>query len=132
LLGHLSFFNALFSPLFPQTPSYSQHNRDSISKIHLSDTVLKKRFDRGAWNLMVSEATPLLFDRYIHNEDYARISFQTVGNNLSLSSWTFDNDPFVTNQFGHPFHGSLFFNTLRTNGYSFWQSLPATFVGSYL
>ena len=124
--------NFLFSSVFSQTPFYAHYNSDSISKIHLSDSVLKKRFGRGAWNLMVSEATPLLFDRYIHNEDYARISFQTVASNFKLSSWTFDNDPFVTNQFGHPFHGSLFFNSLRTNGYSFWQSLPATFVGSYL
>jgi len=38
----------------------------------------------------------------------------------------------LTNQFAHPSHGSVFFYAFRYNGYSFWQSVPAVFAGSYV
>lgn len=91
-----------------------------------------RHFQRAATTLLLAEATPFLFDRYIANKDYARISFSTIGYNLKPSSWTWDDDGFQTNQIGHPFHGSLFFNAFRSNGYSFWQSVPAAFAGSYI
>jgi hypothetical protein len=81
---------------------------------------------------MVAELGPILFDRYLAHKDYACISFHSVGYNLQPGSWAWDDDGFQTNQIGHPFHGSLFFNAFRSNGYSFWESVPATFVGSYL
>ncbi|MBS1533351.1 MAG: DUF3943 domain-containing protein, partial [Bacteroidetes bacterium] len=64
--------------------------------------------------------------------DWANISFKSIGSNLRPSSWAWDNDLFQTNEIGHPFHGSLFFNAYRSNGYNFWQSAPAAFAGSYL
>ena len=91
-----------------------------------------KNFARSALYLGIAEATPFVFDRYIMNKDYAKISFQSIGNNLKLSSWAWDDDGFQTNQFGHPYHGSLFFNAFRVNGYSFWQSAAATVTGSYI
>jgi hypothetical protein len=89
-------------------------------------------FQRAATTLLLAEATPYLFDRYIANKDYAHISFSTIGYNLKPSSWTWDDDGFQTNQIGHPLHGSLFFNAFRSNGYTFWQSVPAAFAGSYI
>lgn len=91
-----------------------------------------RHFPRAAAELFLAELIPICFDRYIADKDYARISFQTVGNNLSPASWTWDDDGFQTNQIGHPYHGSLFFNAFRSNGYSFWQSTLAAFAGSYL
>lgn len=91
-----------------------------------------KRFGKAVLLLGLSETCPFLFDRYVAGKDYARISFGSVGNNLKPSSWEWDDDPFQTNEIGHPFHGSIFFNSFRSNGYSFWQSAAATFAGSYL
>lgn len=91
-----------------------------------------KNFRRAALTLTLAEGVPFLFDRYVAHKEYAKISFQTIGHNVKLSSWTWDNDGFQTNQIGHPFHGSLFFNAFRSNGYSFWQSVPAAFAGSYI
>lgn len=91
-----------------------------------------KNFGRSALYFGIAETAPFLFDRYIMNKDYAKISFQSIGNNLKLSSWAWDDDEFQTNQFGHPYHGSLFFNAFRVNGYSFWQSSAAAIAGSYL
>ncbi len=89
-------------------------------------------FTRSAGTLLLCEFTPLVVDRYMRHMDYANISFQTIGDNMKLQSWTWDDDGFTTNQFGHPYHGSTFYNSFRSNGYNFWQSSLATFTGSYL
>ena len=122
-----------FNPVFCE-PSFNRQalGDDSVPKTHFPDTPVRKRFWRGAGELTLVEMTPWLVDQYLRKEDYTHISFQSVADNLKPGSWAWDNDPFVTNQFGHPYHGSLFFNAFRENGYSFWQSVPASFAGSYL
>jgi len=90
------------------------------------------RFIRASGELLLAGVAPFLFDRYVTRQDYAMISWQTVGHNLSPGSWEWDYDGFQTNQIGHPFHGSIFFNSFRSNGYGFWASVGATFAGSYL
>jgi len=82
--------------------------------------------------LLSSEVVPVIFDRYIKNADYARISPSNVFYNLNPAHWTWDDDGFQTNQAAHPYHGSIFFNCFRSNNYSFWQSAPAVCAGSYL
>lgn len=71
------------------------------------------------------------FDRYILNEDFARINSRTIKRNLkSLPVW--DTDMFSTNLVAHPYHGSLYFNAARSNGMSFWESIPYTVGGSLM
>ena len=43
-----------------------------------------------------------------------------------------DNDAMGTNMFMHPYHGSLYFNSARSNGYNFWQSGLFAFGGSFM
>lgn len=126
----------LLSPvaLFAQEIHYQLNTKEFISrKISTEDTAFNhKRFGRAAIEFGFAELTPWSFDHFIAKKDYSDISFKTVGHNLKLGSWQFDNDPFTTNQFGHPYHGSIFYSTFRANGYTFWQAVPATFAGSYL
>lgn len=75
---------------------------------------------------------PWAVDECLRKEDYTHLTWQSTGYNLSPWHWAWDNDPFTTNEFGHPYHGSLFYNSFRANGYTFWQSVPASFAGSYL
>lgn len=105
---------------------------DSVPENKMQDSLVKKRFGRAVLELMLAEATPFLVDQYIRQVDYTRISFKTIGSNLSPHSWVWDGDGFTTNQFGHPYHGSQFYSAFRANGYSFWQAAPAAFAGSYL
>lgn len=71
------------------------------------------------------------FDRFIMNEDFASINYHTIKKNLqTLPVW--DTDMFSTNLFAHPYHGSLYFNAARSNGMSFWQSIPYTVGGSLM
>ncbi len=43
-----------------------------------------------------------------------------------------DNDPFSTNQFLHPYQGSVYHGAARSAGLDFWQSMGYTFGGSLL
>jgi hypothetical protein len=91
-----------------------------------------KRFWRAAGELGLAQAVPFTYNRFIANTDFSHISFSSIGHNLKPNSWTWDSDIFRTNQFGHPYQGSLYFSAFRTNGYTFWQSVPAAFAGSYM
>ncbi len=71
------------------------------------------------------------FDRFVMNEEFAKVTFKTIGNNLQ-NGFVWDNDQFSTNLFAHPYHGNLYFNSARSNGLSFWQSAPYAFCGSLM
>jgi len=71
------------------------------------------------------------YDRFIRSGD-------TSGFHVGFNSWwdnfqhgfEFDDNHFNTNQWAHPYQGSLNFNTARSNGYGYWGSLPFAFLGS--
>ena len=97
-----------------------------------TDTLVKKRFGRAAILWSLTQITPWVYDRYIAKADWAYISIKSLRYNLHPASWEWDIDGFTTNQFAHPSQGSIYFNAYRSNGYNFWQSVPAAFAGSYL
>lgn len=115
------------TPFYTPPPVTSRARQREIRDSLLNHKHLQRAFIEFGF----SEITPWTIDK-LAGKDYANISWKTVGYNLNPGHWAWDNDPFQTNQFGHPYHGSYFFNSFRTNGYSFWQSVPATFAGSYL
>lgn len=45
--------------------------------------------------------------------------------------WVWDDNSFSTNQFMHPYHGSTYFNSGRSNGLSFWESATLSALGSF-
>jgi hypothetical protein len=61
------------------------------------------------------------------------------GFKIGIGSWVesiengFDWDPnnFSTNQWAHPYHGNLYFNAARSNGFDYWSSLGFAFGGSF-
>ena len=80
--------------------------------------ILTNRFD--AWVLNVHDT----IDGY-----YARVSPRSWSNNIH-SGWVWDADNFSINMFGHPYQGGSYFRAGRTNGLTFWESVPLAFVGS--
>lgn len=119
--------DALTQQVFYPTPP-----SDSIAKIPLVERPRRKRFGRGALELALAEAVPFSFNRYVQHTDFAQVDWQSTGHNLNPANWRYDSDDFGTNNFSHPYHGSLYYNSFRSNGYSFWQSVPATAIGSYI
>ncbi|HEV7367131.1 MAG TPA: DUF3943 domain-containing protein [Gemmatimonadales bacterium] len=90
-----------------------------------------KRFWAGAGELMVVQFIPWAFTKYVTKGEWSNISPRTWADNLKFP-WQWDNNKFNNNQFAHPYHGSLYFNTGRSNGYNFWQSAPWAFGGSLM
>lgn len=90
-----------------------------------------KRFGWGFAELMLVQAIPATFNNVKRGEVWAKISPRTWYDNLQ-NAWKWDDNAFVNNQFSHPYHGNLYFNAARTNGYSFWASAPWAFGGSLM
>ncbi|MGE5413222.1 MAG: DUF3943 domain-containing protein [Syntrophomonadaceae bacterium] len=93
--------------------------------------VAHRRFWLAAGELALMEFLPWAWNRYVTDEDFARISWHTVSENFK-AGFGFDNDDFPVNQAQHPYHGSLFFNAARSNGYTYWESGLFTLAGSFV
>ena len=57
------------------------------------------------------------------------VTWSSIKDNLR-SSWGTDNDPFKTNQLGHPYQGSMYHGFARSAGLSYWESAGYAFAGS--
>ena len=91
----------------------------------------RKRPLRAFGELMIVQLIPFSFNAVIRDKPWAKVSLQSWEENLE-NPWQWDNDHFINNQFSHPYHGNLYFNSARTNGYSFWGSVPWAYGGSFM
>ena len=117
--------------------SYSMMVRQDV----LPDTTYipweaKKRFWVAAGEVGILLFIPWALARWVRSwedpaDNWAKVTPDTWWRNLSMG-WEYDGDNFLTNQFSHPYHGALFFNAARTNGYNFWESAPFALSGSML
>ncbi len=89
----------------------------------------KKRFWQATAGVVGINVGVWAFNRYIVKEDFANISINSVKENIK-HGFIWDNDKLSTNMFLHPYHGSLYFNSARSNGYNYWQSGLFAFGGS--
>jgi hypothetical protein len=94
-------------------------------------TVPRRHFGAAAGEVVLLEVLPWAVDRYVSKEDFAYISFDTIKKNFQ-TGFKYDNDDFQINQSSHPYHGSLFFNAARANGYGYWESAAFTLAGSLI
>ena len=65
----------------------------------------------------------------IRGQVTARITPASWWENMS-NGWVWDLDDFEVNQVGHPYQGSNYFNSGRSNGLSFYESAALTAFGS--
>lgn len=61
------------------------------------------------------------FDRYVRNVYFSHISLKSVADNIK-TGFKWDNDAIGANMVAHPYHGSLYYNAARSNGFNYWQS----------
>ena len=81
----------------------------------------KKRLGQSAAGVLGVNTAIWSFNRFVMKEDFAFINKYTIRENFK-QGFVWDNDNLDTNMFFHPYHGNLYFNAARSNGYSFWQS----------
>ena len=70
------------------------------------------------------------FDRLVFDAE-----FKTDGHSIWKNLRTvpqYDKDPFSVNQIGHPYQGSIYYGLARSAGLTYWESLAATLLGSFL
>ena len=94
----------------------------------------QKHFGVAVGELALIEFIPWAMARWIRHWDDPSKNWAVVGFNSWWrkinNGWEYDGDAFLTNCFAHPYHGNLFYNVGRTNGYNFWESSAWSFVGS--
>jgi len=68
-------------------------------------------------------------DAWAGGQAWAKTGPDDWSRNLRLG-WEWDENEFGTNMFAHPYHGALYFNAGRSNGLTYWESVPLAFLGS--
>jgi hypothetical protein len=69
--------------------------------------------------------------RLFMGEDTFDVTFQTWIDNLQ-AEWEYDPNTFQTNQFAHPYQGSLYMTSARSLGVGFYTSALITTFGSWI
>ncbi|NDW11340.1 DUF3943 domain-containing protein [Bacteroides sp. 214] len=115
--AQIAFHHSVLPPLAPDSIDLAYYKK----KHPLRATALNLGLNLGVW----------AFDRYCLEADYAYINMKTIKHNFK-KGFVFDNDQMGTNMFLHPYHGSLYYNAARSNGYNFWQSGLYSLGGSFV
>ncbi len=103
------------------------------SVVATDSVVLDQNFGRAALEVVGVNTAVWLYDRFIRagGGEGFRVGLDSWIENIK-NGFEWDDNSFSTNQFAHPYHGSLYFNAARSNGYGFWESMPFTFAGSFM
>jgi hypothetical protein len=126
LLGVLCLWGTLARAEAPPAPVPESPGTELPADAPLRRNYVVPALEATALNLGI-----FAFHNLISGEQFAIISWDSVRNHLDGSDgWTFDVDHFVTNQFGHPYHGSFTFASARSSGVPFWQASLYTFLAS--
>jgi len=95
---------------------YDKYNPKSGFWLPLSEII--------GFNLLISS-----YNRFVTKSEFAQISFESIKNNFK-HGFDWDADDLYTNFWRHPYQGSIYYNTARSNGYSYYESMGFTFFGS--
>ncbi|MEJ2483399.1 MAG: DUF3943 domain-containing protein [Gemmatimonadota bacterium] len=71
------------------------------------------------------------YNEYIRGADFTQVNPRSWWNNIE-GGFTYDDNNFNTHMFAHPFHGSLYYNAGRSNGFNYWESLGFSLFGSLM
>jgi hypothetical protein len=85
----------------------------------------------GIGEILIVNAVPWAFNEYVRNANFSQVNPRSWYENIE-HGFTWDDNNFSTNMFAHPYHGNLYYNSGRSNGLSYWQSVPFAFGGSLI
>ena len=125
--GHAAEVPAAALPAPAETPAATAPAATTLP----ADAPLRRSYvvpalEAAAFNLGLSS-----FHNLVTRAPFAVISWDTTRSHFDgTNGWTFDVDQFITNQFAHPYHGSLIFSFARSSGVPFWRSGLYVFAAS--
>ena len=91
----------------------------------------EKSYFVPALEILTFDALLNQFDRHYYGCCDFDSNARTIRRNLR-SSWVTDRDPFLVNQLGHPYQGSMYHGFARSAGLDYWEGLGYTFLASAL
>ena len=95
-----------------------------------ADSAARKNYGIPALEILSFELLLNQYNRRYVSDDY-KSNMSSISHNLR-SSWAVDDDPFRTNQLGHPYAGSIYHGFARSAGLDYWEAFAYTFAGSAL
>jgi len=105
----------------------------SAAPVRLRDDDPEYNKKSPLWAVALSVVSTNVFvwavDRFVFDYSWSHIGPKSWKNNLK-TGWVWDPDVLSTNFFLHPYSGGAFFNSARSNGYSYFESVPFVFLGS--
>lgn len=90
-----------------------------------------KHFGATLLELGILEVVPWYFNRHVGDDSTAVLTFDAWKRNVE-EGFEWDPNNFNTNMFMHPYHGNVYFNAARSNGYNFWESAAVAWFGSFI
>jgi hypothetical protein len=77
------------------------------------------------------QVIPNYFNWRVTDDSTAILSLEAFKYNVT-HGFEWDHNNFTTNMFMHPYHGSVYYNAGRANGYDFWSSSVFAAFGSFI
>ncbi|HOJ06415.1 MAG: DUF3943 domain-containing protein [Ignavibacteriota bacterium] len=108
---------------------YYSNNSDTSNSIMLNQ--VEKNYWLPAVEIVGLNLGVWATHRYLTKESWSAISWNSIKENFK-NGFDWDADGYLINQFWHPYHGSNYYNSARSNGLSFWESAPYAFTGSLM
>ncbi len=125
------FDGELLAQVLADTTGMVNEASPSMDMVRHTARVEKKNFLLGATEIVAVNLFVMGYNRYISGQDFTKVSWYSFWENIR-NGFEWDPNKFTTNQFAHPYHGNLYYNAGRSNGYDFWESVPFAFAGSFL
>jgi hypothetical protein len=130
-----SFEEPSLAERFFADPDHTASDPDGASSspdvIHSWETGEGKSYLIPALDILGFEVLLNQFNRHFIDEDTYGSDLSSIDDNLQRG-WVIDHDPFATNQFLHPYQGSIYHGFARSAGLDYWTSLGYDFAGSTL
>ena len=92
---------------------------------------LNKSYAAAAAGILGYEFLLNQFDRHVLSNDEYGSDGDTIIDNLT-GEWVYDEDPFKTNQWLHPYGGAIYHGFARSAGFGFWEALGFDVLASAL
>jgi len=122
----------------PAKSAFTNRYLTQTDSIEINDETWesKRQFWIAAGELAIVQFIPFALAKWGRTWDnpednWAQVNWETWWRNIRYG-WEYDGDAFETNYFAHPYHGNLYYNVGRTNGYNFWESSAWAATGSML
>jgi hypothetical protein len=91
----------------------------------------EKVFWITAGEIIALQIIPNYFNHHVADDTTAVLSWNSFKHNIE-TGFEWDPNNFNGNMFMHPYHGNVYYNAARSNGYSYWGSVPFAFAGSFI